>query len=119
VSKDLTKPDTGDKPAAVAASAAPASSSAPTTSAEDPNAFSPVGNEKPTQSGEALLVEAYAVIWLIAMAFVVIAWRRTRLLESKIQSLEVAIDRANLTGTPSTKRSVGSDPGVAPASKKS
>ena len=72
-----------------------------------------ISNEKPTQSGEALLVEAYAVIWLIAMAFVVIAWRRTRMLEAKIEVLEKAIDRANLAATPSTQRSPKSDPAPA------
>jgi CcmD family protein len=46
------------------------------------------------QSGERLLVEAYAAIWLIVLVFVFVMWRRTRALEDRIESLADAIKAA-------------------------
>lgn len=95
----------------------PTASPAPSSSAEAPadnGTFKPVGNQRESQSGEALVVEAYAAIWLALMVFVALAWKRTRGLEEKIVGLENAVQKAHLAATPSTKRSGEKKP-AAPA----
>jgi CcmD family protein len=76
---------------ALAAQPAPA----PTSTTDDPSgrstAFRPVENQKPLQSGEKLLVEAYAAIWLILLFFVLMSWRRQRTLDRRIADLEAAV----------------------------
>jgi CcmD family protein len=67
----------------------------PTTTTEDPSgrstAFRPVENQKSLQSGEKLLVEAYAAIWLILFFFILLSWRRQRTLDRRIAALEAAV----------------------------
>ncbi len=46
------------------------------------------------QSGEKLLVEAYAAIWLILFAMVLFSWRRQRGLDDRMGVLSAAIDKA-------------------------
>ena len=46
------------------------------------------------QSGEKLLVEAYAAIWLILFALVLLSWRRQRRLDERMAGLEGAIEKA-------------------------
>ena len=46
------------------------------------------------QSGEKLLVEAYVVIWVIAMIFVGLMWRRANATSQRLDALEKAIDKA-------------------------
>ncbi len=46
------------------------------------------------QSGEKLLVEAYAVIWLVVMVFVASMFRRQRRLDRRIATLETALEKA-------------------------
>jgi hypothetical protein len=93
--KQLSQPVASSSPSA-APSAAPA---------EDTTGFKAVDNERESVSGETLLVAAYAAVWLALMVFVVAAWRRTRSLEDKVSSLEKAVEKAIIAGTPSTKRS--------------
>jgi CcmD family protein len=57
-------------------------------------AFRPVEGGTEMQSGEKLLVEAYAAIWLILFAFVLISWRRQRKLDERVASLEAAVEAA-------------------------
>jgi hypothetical protein len=52
----------------------------------------PVGEEK--MNGNTLLVEAYALIWLILMGFLVFTWLRQRAIDARLEGLERAIDRA-------------------------
>lgn len=75
-----------------AASAQPA----PTSEARDDRnqAFRPVDGANQMQSGEALLVEAYAAIWLIVFLFVLFSWRRQAKLDERIRTLEDAIAKA-------------------------
>jgi hypothetical protein len=77
---------------------APASSSGPTTtgsSADDRStAFRPVEGGNELQSGETLLVEAYAAIWIILFAMVLLSWRRQRGLDDRMGALSAAIDKA-------------------------
>lgn len=98
---------------------APSAAAAPSSSATseppaDNGSFKPVGNQRETQSGEALVVEAYAAIWLALMVFVALAWKRTRGLEEKVVGLESAVQKAQIAATPSTKRS-GDKPAAARA----
>jgi hypothetical protein len=46
------------------------------------------------QSGEKLLVEAYAFIWVILFAAVLLSWRRQRQLEGRVATLETALEKA-------------------------
>ncbi len=46
------------------------------------------------QSGEKLLVEAYALIWILLMGYVFMVWRRQKSLHARIDELEKALDRA-------------------------
>ena len=46
------------------------------------------------QSGEKLLVEAYAAIWLILFALVFISWRRQKQIDRRIDALEAAVQKA-------------------------
>jgi CcmD family protein len=83
----------------IAASASPAAASAappsPAVSADDRStAFRAVEGGNQLQSGEKLLVEAYAAIWVILFALVLFSWRRQRRLDDRMASLEGAIEKA-------------------------
>jgi hypothetical protein len=56
--------------------------------------FAPVEGGPEMQSGEALLVEAYAVMWILVLGFVVLAWRRTIAFERRLDSLEAVLAAA-------------------------
>ena len=45
-------------------------------------------------SGTTLVVEAYAAIWLILMAWIFLLWRKQQSLTTRLDGLEAAIDRA-------------------------
>lgn len=78
---------------AVAATTPQPIASAPT--AEDRSAaFSAVQSGNEMQSGEALLVEAYAAIWIILFAMIFFSWRRQRALDERVRTLEGALARA-------------------------
>lgn len=49
-------------------------------------------------SGYTLLVEAYAAIWVLLMAWIFLLWRKQALLSGRLDGLEAAIDRAAATG---------------------
>jgi CcmD family protein len=67
----------------------------PAPSADDRStAFRPVEGGTEMQSGEKLLVEAYAAIWIILFAFVLISWRRQRRIDERVASLEAAVEAA-------------------------
>ena len=46
-------------------------------------------------SGELLLVTAYAALWVIVFAFVVLAWRRQNRINARLDALEHEIDKAD------------------------
>ncbi len=66
---------------------------APTTE-ERSTAFKPVEGGNDMQSGEALLVEAYAAIWAIVFVYLLLAWRRQRQLDARITTLDAALAKA-------------------------
>ena len=47
-----------------------------------------------TYSGYTLMVEAYAAIWLILMAWLVLIWRKQAQLTARVEGLEGALARA-------------------------
>lgn len=69
-------------------------SSAPATPDSRATEFTAVegGNER--YSGATLLVEAYAAIWVILMAWIFLLWRKQSTLAARLDGLEAAIDRA-------------------------
>jgi hypothetical protein len=70
-----------------------------TPSADDRGtAFRPVEGGGELQSGEKLLVEAYAAIWLILFALVLLSWRKQGRLGERMNILEGAIERARKAG---------------------
>jgi CcmD family protein len=62
--------------------------------------FKPVQGAPDMQSGEKLLVEAYAAIWIILFALIALSWRRQRQLEARIDTLDGALGKAREGGTP-------------------
>jgi hypothetical protein len=93
-----TAPSTSNAPAPTPASTAAAtaapSAGVPTVPADRGTEFKPVTGAPEMQSVEMLLVEAYAAIWLVLFAMVLLAWRRQRGVEERIATLEGAIRKA-------------------------
>ena len=56
--------------------------------------FQPVEGGTEQRSGSMLLIEAYTVLWLILMAWLVFQWRRQAAIGVRLEGLERAIDRA-------------------------
>lgn len=85
--------------AAASQGSAPAGSTSASASDPDGRAteFTAVegGNER--YSGSTLLVEAYAAIWLILMAWIFMLWKKQASLTARLDGLEAAIDRAAAT----------------------
>jgi hypothetical protein len=75
---------------------------APSASPEAPDSrsttFRAVEGESEHYSGEVLLVSAYAVLWVILLAWVALVWRKQRLLDTRLDDLEREIDKAAASG---------------------
>jgi hypothetical protein len=99
-------------PAAAPPTAAPPLPSAapPTASTASTPGFRPVTAEPELQSGEKLLVEAYAVMWLLAFGFVLVMVRRLRSTTERLDRLERALDAA-------ARKREGEAPDLAPAAR--
>lgn len=69
-------------------------------------AFEPVQGGD-TTSGEVLLIEAYAAMWLVALVLVLMSWSRQKGIEQRIASLRGAIDkvRADVERAPQPAKS--------------
>jgi CcmD family protein len=91
---DLAAPKPSGRPAVTAEPDAPP----PGSPADRSTAFKPVEGVSEIQSGERLLVEAYAAIWIIVFVFLVFSWRRQRALDDRVAALEGAIARAKKSG---------------------
>ncbi|MBW2458353.1 MAG: hypothetical protein JRI68_27875 [Deltaproteobacteria bacterium] len=72
------------------ASAAPASSA---EAGEREQGFKPDKGGANLQSGELLLIEAYAAIWLMAFGLILHTWRKQRLLATRLDQLQRDIAR--------------------------
>ena len=72
---------------------AQAASAAPTSGADDRSTtFQPVETGAEAHSGSTLMVEAYAVLWIILMGWIVLLWRKQSVLHARLDDLERAID---------------------------
>ncbi len=56
--------------------------------------FQPVEGGAEQRSGSQLLVEGYAVLWILLMGWLLFQWRRQGALNARIDGLEQALDRA-------------------------
>lgn len=65
-----------------------------TTTEERSTTFRPVEGGNQMQSGERLLVEAYAAFWLVLFGLIALWWLRQRKIEDRMASLEGALARA-------------------------
>jgi len=75
--------------------AAPADSAhAPLTPDGRSTTFQAVEGGPEQHSGTTLLVEAYAVLWVILMVWLLLVWRRQKDVGARLDDLEKAIDRA-------------------------
>ena len=79
-------------------SSALAQPAAPTTAAptadDRATTFRAVEGGNQMQSGEKLLVEAYAAIWVLLFAMILLAWRRQKKTDERITTLEAAVAKA-------------------------
>lgn len=93
---DLPRTPPPSTPVATAATttASPAPAATGTSADDRSTSFRPVQGGTEMQSGEKLLVEAYAAIWVILFALVLLSWRRQRRLDERMVGLEAAIDKA-------------------------
>jgi uncharacterized protein HemX len=57
--------------------------------------FQPVTGEAEHYSGEGLLVSAYALIWVILLAWVGLVWRKQSALDTRLDDLEREIEKAD------------------------
>ena len=73
---------------------AQAAQPSPTTSEQRSTSFRSVQGGEALQSGEKLLVEAYAVIWVLVFVMVLFSWRRQRKMDDRIAGLEQAVAAA-------------------------
>ena len=80
----------------VAPSQPPSAAATAATTEDRSTTFRPVEGGTEMQSGEKLLVEAYAAIWVILFALVLLSWRRQRGLDERMNHLAAAIDKARL-----------------------
>jgi hypothetical protein len=76
---------------AAATTAAPSASTSPDDRA---TTFQAVKGEPEHYSGETLLVSAYAVLWVIVLAWVALAWRKQAGLSTRLDDLERVLDDA-------------------------
>jgi hypothetical protein len=57
--------------------------------------FQPVAGAQPEHySGEVLLVSAYAILWVILIAWIALVWRKQSSLGDRLADLEREIDKA-------------------------
>ena len=79
--------------------ASPGTTASGQTASDAPDArsttFQAVEGGPETRSGSTLMVEAYAVLWLILMTWLVLLWRKQASLNARLDGLESAIDRAS------------------------
>lgn len=88
----------------------PSASPTTTTSADDrATSFRAVQGGNEMQSGERLLVEAYAVIWLVLFGLVLLSWRRQRKIDDRVSSLEGALAVARAQASREKASKAGGD----------
>lgn len=73
------------------ATSAPAAGASPDARSGE---YVPVQAGVETHSGEVLLVEAYAVLWVILMAWIFLLWRKQSRMHARLDDLEKILDAA-------------------------
>ncbi len=58
------------------------------------------GNAGEQYSGGALLVSAYAILWIILFAWLALVWRKQRALDGRLADLERVLDKAASAAEP-------------------
>jgi hypothetical protein len=92
--------DPGLAPGLMTATAQPTGTPAtPATPGERSAEFAPGAGGTETASAEGLLIAAYVLMWAVLLGFLLISWRRQRAIDSRIGSLEVALDKVEKTGS--------------------
>jgi hypothetical protein len=76
------------------AAATAAGSAEPTSPDDRAQTFQAVKGEPEHYSGEALLVTAYAALWVIILVWVALVWRKQAALALRLDDLERVIDDA-------------------------
>jgi hypothetical protein len=71
--------------------------------------FRPVTGGEELQSGEKLLVEAYAAIWVILFAVVLMSWRKQRAVDARLDGLEASIAKVSAASDAGAKASEASE----------
>jgi len=71
-----------------------ASSGAPSTTGDRSTTFQPVEGGTEHKSGEALLVGAYAGLWMLLLAWVVFQWTKQTGLARRLGELEAEVAKA-------------------------
>ena len=61
------------------------------------------GNAKEQYSGGALLVTAYAALWMVLFAWVAIVWKKQSALNARLADLERVLDEAAAEGAGKAK----------------
>jgi hypothetical protein len=82
------------------------SAAAPTDVGERSTAFQPVEGGTEHRSGEALLVTAYAGLWLLLMVWLVVQWTKQTALARRVGELEEAVARVGSAGGDGAKPKV-------------
>lgn len=62
-----------------------------TTESAKPTEFRATEGGPEIASGSTLLVEAYAIVWVVILGFLFVSWRRQKALEQRIGDLERAL----------------------------
>jgi hypothetical protein len=76
----------------------------PRTVEDRSTTFRPVQGGDQMQSGEHLLVEAYAAIWVVLFALILLGWRRQRRIDARVAGLEVALAAARAESSTNAKK---------------
>jgi len=74
--------------------AASGASGATDTNESHGTQFQAVEGGTETHSGETLLVEAYTVLWIILMAWLLMLWRKQASLNARLDDLDRVLDKA-------------------------
>jgi hypothetical protein len=82
----------------------PAAATSGKTADDRSTAFQPVEAGGEQRSGTTMMVEAYVLLWLALMGWLLTLWRRQARMSVRIDDLERAIDRAAAANKGSGKK---------------
>jgi CcmD family protein len=94
-----------------------AANGADSPSSDRSTTFQPTDGGAPQRDGQALMVEAYAVIWTILMVWLVMLWRKQSTLNQRLDGLEGAIVKASSRSYPAPSAAATKTAADTPAAK--